>query len=116
MAPAPINAIIKCKGGDGYTFSYPCTISDVSAAYWIFPDGNSDVVFPSNHGNIAIIDIVLSGTGTDCTRDDIFVGGKSTGEQVLRSSNLGNNFSRQYTMASPMIIAPASRLRFVQKT
>lgn len=116
MAAAAFKAILKFKAQDGYTFSYPCTVSDVNAEYYVFPDANNDVVLPSNHGNLALIDLVLSGAGTDTSKADVYVNGKTTGEQVLNSANLGTNFSRQYTMASPMLIAPASRLRIKQLT
>lgn len=116
MAPAPFKVILKFKCKDGFTISYPCTVSDVNAEYYVFPDGNNDVVLPSNHGTLALIDVVLSASGTDTSKDDIYVNGKTTGEQILHAANLGTNFSRQYTMASPMLIAPASRLRIKQLT
>ena len=112
----PFKAILKFKGADGITLSYPCTISDVTTEFYIFPDGNSDVVLPSNHGTLALMDLVLSAAGADTSIADIYVNGKQTGERILNAANLGTNFSRQYTPNTPMFIAAGSRLRIKQLT
>ena len=116
MAAAKFNANLKFVGQDGFVISYPCTVSDVNAEFYIFPDGNSTVVLPSNHGVLSMIDLVLSAAGTDTTRADIYVNGKITGERVLNSANLGTNFSRQWTPATPLRIAPGASLRLTQVT
>ncbi len=115
MAAAAFKAVLKLRGADGWSFNYPCTVSDVNAANYIFPDGASDVVLPSNHGTLAISDLVLSGAGTDTSTADIFVNGKNTGERVMNAANLATNVSRQF-MGSPVLVAPGSRLRLIQNT
>jgi hypothetical protein len=115
MSAAPFKAIVKCVAQNGQTFSYPITVSDVNGEYYVFPDGNNDVVLPSDKGVISIVDIVLSAAGTDTSKADIYVNGKTTGEQILNSANLGTNFSRQL-MGAPMRIAAGARVRFKQLT
>jgi hypothetical protein len=115
MAAAAFKAILKLVGQDGYSFTYPCTVSDVNAEYYVFPDGNNDVILPSNHGNIAVVDVVLSGTGTDTSKASVFVNGKDTGVVILNAANQGTNFSRQF-MGAPLICSGASRLRIKQVT
>jgi hypothetical protein len=114
VAAAPFLAVLKFAA-KGETFNYPCTISDVNAAFYIFPDGNSDVVLPSNKGPLALVDVVLSAAGTDTRTATIWVNGKNTGEVVLNAGNIGTNVARQF-VGSPLLIAPASRLRFIQVT
>jgi len=114
MAAVPFKAILKFNSQGG-PFTYPCTVSDVNAAYYVFPDGNNDVVLPSNKGTIYLVDVVLSAAGTDTSQAIIYVNGKTTGEQVMNSANLGTNFSRQF-MGSPIGIAAGARLRFAQAT
>ena len=116
MAAAPFKAILKFKAQDGFTVSYPCTVSDVNAAYYVFPDGNNDVVLPSNHGVLALIDLVLSAAGTDTSNGDILINGKNTGERILNAANLGTNFSRQFTPLTPLLVAAGSRFRIIQNT
>ncbi len=115
MVAAAFKAILKFVAQDGTTFTYPCTVSDVNAEHYIFPDLNTDVVLPSNHGVLAWVDLVLSAAGTDTSKANIFVNGKNIGEQILNAANLGTNFSRQF-MGSPIYIAPGARLRVTQVT
>jgi hypothetical protein len=115
MAPAPFKVVMKFVGQNGQAFSYPCTVSDVNAEYYVFPDANNDVILPSTAGTIALVDIVLSAAGTDTSKASIWVNGRDTGELILNSANLGTNFSRQL-MGSPIFISPASRLRIKQAT
>jgi len=115
MAAAPFLAVLKFKADTGATFSYPCTVSDVNAAFYIFPDGNSDVILPSNMGNLYLADVILSAAGTDTRTATIFCGGKNTGEQILNAGNVGTVINRQF-VGNPVGFAPASRLRFTQVT
>lgn len=116
MAANPFVGVLKFKAQDGYTISYPVTVSDVNGEYYVFPDGNNDTVLASNHGVLALIDCVLSETGTDTSTADIYVNGKATGERILNAANQGTNFSRQFTPTTPMFIAAGSRIRIKQIT
>jgi len=116
MTAAPFKAVLKFVAlGSGRTFSYPCTVSDVNGEYYVFPDGNNDVVLPSSEGVIALVDVILSASGTDTSQAEIYVNGKSTGVKILNAANVATNFARQFTDA-PMYIAPAARLRIKQLT
>jgi hypothetical protein len=115
MAAAAFKAILKMSGSTGATWTYPCTVSDVNNEYYVFADGNNDVVLPTIHGNVSLFDVVLSGSGTDTSQAEIFVNGKSTGEKILNAANLGTNFSRQL-MGAPIRIAGGARLRIKQLT
>jgi len=115
MAAAAFKAVLKFQAQNGVTFSYPCTVSDVDDAYYVFPDGNNDVILPSIYGNVYLVDVVLSAAGTDTSKADVYVNGKTTGEQILNAANLGTNFSRQF-MGAPIAIMPGARLRIQQQT
>lgn len=115
MAAAAFKAILKVAYSAGGTDHFPCTVSDVNGEYYVFPDGNNDVVLPSNKGNIALIDLVLSAAGTDTSKSSVFINGKDTGVVILNSANLGTNFSRQF-MGAPIVFAPGARLRIKQAT
>lgn len=115
MAAAAFKAVIILNGEDGWADDYPCTVSDVNAEYYVFPDGNNDVVLPGNHGRIIIKDIILSAAGTDTTRAYIFVNGKDTGRLVQNASNLGTVLSRQFQGCN-MVLSPGCRLRLKQLT
>jgi len=115
MAAAAFKSILKFTSQGGASFNYPCTVSDVNAAYYVFPDGNNDVVLPSNLGVLYLVDVILSAAGTDTSQGKIYVNGKDTGEKILNAANLGTNFSRQF-MGTSMAIAPAARLRIEQAT
>lgn len=115
MVAAAFKAVLIFQTESGRTLSYPCTVSDVNSEYYVFPDGNNDVVLPSNLGTLALVDVQLSASGTDTTTADIYVNGKVTGEQIMNAGNLTTNLARQF-MSAPMYIAPATRLRIKQNT
>ena len=115
LAAVAFKAILKFTAQNRETFSYPCTVSDVNAAFYVFPDTLGDVVLPSNKGNLYLTDIVLSAAGTDTSQADIYINGKATGERILNAANLGTNFSRQF-MGSPIPIGPGARLKIMQLT
>lgn len=115
MAAAKFKSVLKFVCADGATIQYPCTVSDVNAEYYVFQDSNNDVVLPSNHGNLALTDVILSAAGTDTTTASIFCNGKETGEKVMNAANLTTNLSRQF-MGSPLVIAPGARIRIKQET
>jgi len=113
MAAAAFKAVVKLVGDNGRTLQYPCTVSDVAAANYVFQDASNDTTLPSDT-NWRIADVVLSAAGTDTTTADIFVNGKSTGEAVMNAANLATNLSRQF-MGAPVGIQAGARLRFIQR-
>lgn len=88
MAAAAFLANLIFRGQDGWNQSYPCTVSDVNAAFYIFQDGNNLLNLPSNHGNIALSDVQLSASGTDTRTANIFANQRNTGEAVQNAANL----------------------------
>jgi len=116
MAAAAFRGTLKFLAlGSKRTINYPVTVSDVNAAFYIFPDGNNIVQLPSNEGNILLVDIILSAAGTDTTTASIFVNGKNTGELVQNSANLATNVARQF-IGSPIGFQPGAQVRFTQNT
>jgi len=114
MVAAPFKATLQVRGNQG-TVSYRCTVSDVNGEFYVFQDGNGDVVLPSNLGTMALTDIILSASGTDTSQGEIFVNGKTTGVIINNPANAGTVFNRQF-MTAPIGLAPASRLRIKQLT
>jgi len=114
MAAAAFKGVIKLATQSGQTIQYPVTVSDVAGAYAVFPDGNNDVVLPSNMGTLWIVDVILSAAGTDTSRMDIYVNGKSTGEQVLNTANLATGVNRQFLGSPVGGIAAGARMRLTQ--
>lgn len=115
MAAAAFKANLIVRGSDGWRWSYPTTVSDVNAAYYVFPDGNNDVILPSNHGAITIIDLILSAAGTDTSQAKIYVNGVDSGQKVQNAANVGTVYNRQF-MSAPLTVPAGARLRFEQAT
>lgn len=113
MTAAPFNATLIFHADDGSIISYPCTVSDVANEYYVFPDGNNDVVLPSDHGVLHLVDVILSDDGTDTSQGEIYINGKFTGEKIMNSANKGTVYNRQF-MSAPIAIAPGARLRIKQ--
>ena len=114
-AAAFVATLIFQSMSTGETFSYYCTVSDVNAEFYIFPDGNNFVTMPSNKGNIVLTDVQLSAAGTDTRTAEIFVNGKTSGERILNAANLSTNLARQFRSA-PFGIAGGANLRLTQRT
>lgn len=115
MAATPFKAQLMFRCQDGTPYNVPCTVSDVNGEYFLPPSGASDIQLPSGHGNVFLKDVILSATGVDTSKADIYVNEKTTGEQILLSANVGTVYNRQY-MSSPMGFAAGSRIRIKQLT
>lgn len=115
MAAAAFKGTLIFRGSNGQPKQYPVTISDVNAAFYIFPDGNNVLNLPSNMGTVYLVDLILSAAGTDTTTAGIYANGKDTGEAVQNSANLATNQSRQFNLA-PIGFAPGAQIRFTQRT
>jgi hypothetical protein len=99
---------------NGEPVTYFCTVSDVNAAFYIFPDGNNFVTLPGG-ANWILKDISLSAAGTDTRTATIFVNGLNSGRTLLNAANLGTNYSRQF-MLGPLQFSGGTNLRFTQNT
>lgn len=116
MAAAPFLGVVKARYQDGFTDQWNVTISDVNAAYWIFPDLNNNVILSTQHGYCDIYDIILSAAGTDTRTANIFVNGKPSSMAVQNGANLASNQARQFTPGAPLRLAAGANLRFTQVT
>jgi hypothetical protein len=115
MAAAAFVATAKFKCADGYAFQMPFTVSDVNAAFYLGPDGQSFITLPSGHGVVQMWDIILSAAGTDTRTATITANSKATGETVQNSANLGTNTARQF-IGAPVNFQPGANVRFTQVT
>lgn len=112
MAAAAFKATLVFKTAKR-SWTIPCTVSDVAAAYYIFPSGASDYQLPANEGTVYLADVILSAAGTDTSKADIYVNDTTTGQQVANAANVGTVFNRQF-MSSPIPMKAGARVRFTQ--
>jgi hypothetical protein len=115
MVAAPFKATLQFKTASGKMESYRCTVSDVNGEYYVFQDGNNDIVLPSNLGVLNLFDVILSASGTDTSQAEVYVNGKNTGVVINNPACVSTAYHRQF-MGVPMPIAPAARLRIKQVT
>lgn len=115
MVAAAFTGVLKFLAADGSTLNYPVSISDVNDEYYVFADGNNDLVLPTNHGTMSMYDLILSAAGTDTDQAEIWVNAKNTGEKIMNGANITTAIQRQFT-GSPINIAAGARLRIQQKT
>jgi len=114
MATA-FTATLKFAGQDGASWSYYCTISDVTAENYVFPDGNGFINLPNNHGIVYLVDLITSTAGVDTRSAEIWVNGINTGLNVHNASCLYTNPSRQF-WGAPLKFSPGARLQIIQRT
>jgi len=99
---------------NGEVLTYFMTVSDVNAAFYIAPAGNSFSTLPGG-ANWILKDVSLSAAGTDTRTATIFVNGLNSGRTILNTANLGTNYSRQF-MLGPVQFSGGTNLRFTQNT
>ena len=112
MAAAAFTATLIFKGSRGKTLHVRATISDVAAAYWIFPDGNSFISLPGDQ-DWTLADIIVVTGGTDTTQSQLYVNMLNSGLVVDHKSNLNTANFRQF-LTSPVSFKAGSVLRLVQ--
>jgi len=113
MAAAAFTETIVLRGkSNGRTIHVRATVSDVAAAYAIFPDGNSFLILPGDQ-QYELRDIIVVTGGTDTTNQQLFVNGLNTGLVVDNKSNLNTSNNRQFQL-NPISFNPGAMLRFVQ--
>jgi hypothetical protein len=113
MAPAAFVATLIFQSGNR-SWGVPATVSDVNAAFYLFPDGQNIYTLPGNQP-VFLKDIILSAAGTDTRTATISANQKITGEVVQNSANLAANLARQF-MQAPIGFNPGATLRFTQVT
>lgn len=115
MAPAPFKAILVFATETNQRYTQRCTVSDVTAEYYIFQDGSSDLTLPSDQGAVFLTDVLLSAAGTDTSYAIVYANQRETGEQIQNASNLNTNLSRQF-MTAPVGFKPGCRIKVKQVT
>lgn len=116
MVAAPFKVVGKfvCLG-TRKPFQMPITVSDVNGEFYVFPDGLGDLTLPSDEGAVALVDLILSASGTDTSQAEIFVNGMSTGIKILNAVNLTTSISRQFA-GNPVVMKPGARMKIKQLT
>ena len=101
---------------DGYRWTDYVTMTDINAAFYIFPDGQAFKNLPNNHGILYLADVIISAAGGASVRTAaIWANGRNTGEILHHASNYATNTVRQYS-GRPLKFRPGTRVAFVQTT
>lgn len=113
MAAVPFTATLIFQGSAGTVFHTRCTISDVAAAYWIFPSGDAFLQLPSNE-NWTLKDVIVVTGGTDTTQSELYANQKNTGLVLDHKSNLNTSNFRQF-LTSPISFKAGAQIKLVQR-
>lgn len=113
MAAAAFTATLIFKGSKGGQVQQRCTVSDVAAAYWIFPSGDAFLTL-SGDQDWYLSDVIVITGGTDTTNSELFVNQRSAGLYIDHKSNLNTANERQF-QRSPVGIKAASSVKLVQR-
>jgi len=113
MAAAAFTATLIFVGSQGKQLHVRCTISDVAAAKWIYPDGSDTLMLPSSQA-WSLADVIVVTGGTDCTNSELYVNQLNTGIVIDHKSNLNTVQYRQF-ITHPLQFAPGSQIRLIQR-
>lgn len=113
MAAAAFKAVLVFQTETGRQYTVPCTVSDVVGEFYIAPSGSNDIQLPSGEGIITLKDVILSASGTDTSKAEIYVNDLTTGVQIMNSANVGTVFNRQF-MSAMMHLKEGARLKIKQ--
>lgn len=64
MAAAAFIGTLLFQNGNK-SWGVPVTVSDVNAAFYVFPDGQNVYTLPGDGGTCVLKDVILSAAGTD---------------------------------------------------
>jgi hypothetical protein len=115
MAAAAFVANLVFQYADGYRENIACTVSDVNAGFYLGPDGLSPIHLNGSHGNVALVDVLLSAAGTDTRTATIRVNSKADPNIVLNGANVGTVVGRQFQQ-TPLRLPSGATLLFTQVT
>jgi hypothetical protein len=90
------------------------TISDVNAAYWIYPDGSSTLNLPADT-TWSLVDVIVVTGGTDTSNSQLYVNQTNSGLVIDHKSNLNTVQYRQF-ITNPIGFKAASQIKLVQTT
>ena len=112
MAAAAYKAVLTFRGSNGTIFRRNASCSDVVDAFFTFEDGSSELNLPSDQV-YSLIDILLTGTGTDTSQTEIYKNQVYIGERVINAVNQGTTVGRQFQVAQ-ISFSGNSKLKFKQ--
>jgi len=114
MAAAAFTGTVILKGlKNGATKHVRCTMSDVAAAGWVFPDASTTLQLPADQ-DYAVVDIIIVTGGTDTTNSELFVNQMNSGLVVDHKSNLNTVQNRQFG-TNPLPLASGCQIKFIQR-
>jgi hypothetical protein len=111
MVAAPFKIAMTVRNAAGQQKSVPFTVSDVAAAFALFPSGASEI--PLSSVDAWITDMVYTAAGTDTSQLQVFVNGVDTGIRVYNGANLGTVYNRQIQQ-SPIYVPAGATIKFTQ--
>lgn len=100
------------RGANGRAMHIRVTMSDVAAAYWIFPSGESTLMLPADT-NWQLVDVIIVTGGTDTTQSALYVNGLNSGLVIDHKSNLNTSNFRQFA-TNPIGFKAGSAIRLIQ--
>lgn len=112
MAAAAFTATMVFVGDNRQQLFVRATISDVAAAYWIYPDGSNTLTLPANT-NWSLADVVVVTGGTDTTNSALYVNQLNTGVVIDHKSNL-NTVQNRIFQLHPLRFRAGSQIKLVQ--
>lgn len=112
MAAVPYTVSVSVATPSGQR-NLRLTASDVNAAFWLYPSGDS--ALPLSDGQATILDVIYSAAGTDTSQVAIFANGVDTGFRIANAANLGTVVNRQMQTAK-VSFAPGTIVKFQQLT
>lgn len=112
MAAVPFTETLIFKGANGKVIHVRATVSDVAAAFAIYPDANNFFILPSDQAYY-LADIIVVTGGTDTAQQLLFVNGLNSGITIDNKSNLNTSNNRQF-QGAPIGFKPGSMIRLTQ--
>lgn len=112
MAAAAFTIAMAVRNAKGQKKSVRLTVSDVAAAFALWPSGESSV--PLSSVDSWVEDMIFSAAGTDTTQLDVIVNGIDTGMRVANGANLATGVNRQI-QGAPIFVPAGALLRFIQR-
>jgi len=111
MAAAAFKIAMKVVNSAGQSKSIPLTVSDVAAAFALFPSGGSEL--PLSSLPCVIADMVYTAAGTDTSQLKVYINGVDTGIRIYNATNLGTVYNRQ-VQSAPIAVPAGALVKFEQ--
>lgn len=112
MVAAAFTGTLIFKGSSGRTLHVRCTMSDVAAAAWVFPDGGTTLQLPADQDWFMVDAIIVTG-GTDTLQSALWVNQLNSGLVIDHKSNLNTSQFRQF-ITNPVGFKAGSQIKLVQ--